>query len=61
MSLAEQRDTVPATTAGPLDRPDTARTFESTDPATGAVKRGPAEQPLAAFPVRVVDGDVLPA
>ena len=31
------------------------------DPATGAVLRGPADQPLAAFPVRVVGGDVLPA
>ena len=31
------------------------------DAASGAVKRGPAEQPLAAFPVRVQDGNVLPA
>ena len=31
------------------------------DPTTGAVRRGPAEQPLAAFPVRVEGGDVLPA
>jgi len=31
------------------------------DAATGAATRGPAEQPLAAFPVRVEGGDVLPA
>ena len=31
------------------------------DPVTGAVRRGPAEQALAAFGVRVEDGDVLPA
>jgi aldehyde dehydrogenase (NAD+) len=37
MSLAEQLDTVTASTAGTVDRHATAQTFESTDPATGAV------------------------
>ena len=31
------------------------------DPATGSVRRGPAEQPLAAVPVRVEGGNVLTA
>jgi aldehyde dehydrogenase (NAD+) len=37
MSLAEEMDTVTAATAGTVDRHDTAETFESTNPATGAV------------------------
>ena len=37
MSLAEEMDTVPAGTAGTVDRHQTAETFESTNPATGAV------------------------
>src|SRR3954454_7007261 len=37
MSLAEEMDTVTAGSAGTVDRHDTTETFESTDPATGAV------------------------
>jgi aldehyde dehydrogenase (NAD+) len=37
MSLAEQMDTVTENAAGTVDRHDTTQTFESTDPATGAV------------------------
>jgi aldehyde dehydrogenase (NAD+) len=37
MSLAEQMDTVPDDAAGTVDRHTTTQTFESTDPATGAV------------------------
>src|SRR3954467_3583385 len=37
MSLAEQMDTVTDASAGTVDRHATTQTFESTDPATGAV------------------------
>src|SRR4051812_21079014 len=37
MSLAEQMDTVTDDAAGTVDRHATTETFESTDPATGAV------------------------
>jgi len=37
MSLAEEMDTVTAASAGTVDRHATTETFESTDPATGAV------------------------
>ena len=37
MSLAEQMDTVTDASAGTVDRHATTRTFDSTDPATGAV------------------------
>ncbi|WP_409332188.1 aldehyde dehydrogenase family protein [Trujillonella humicola] len=37
MSLADELDTVTASTAGTVDRHATAQTFESTNPATGAV------------------------
>src|SRR5829696_2714167 len=37
MSLAEQMDTVTEASAGTVDRHDTTDTFESTDPASGAV------------------------
>jgi aldehyde dehydrogenase (NAD+) len=37
MSLAEEMDTVTGESAGSVDRHATSRTFESTDPATGAV------------------------
>ena len=47
MSLAEQMDTVTEDAAGTVDRHDTTETFESTDPATGAV--------VGAFPVHDAD------
>ncbi|RBY85125.1 aldehyde dehydrogenase family protein [Blastococcus sp. TF02A-26] len=47
MSLAEQLDTVTASTAGTVDRHATAQTFESTNPATGAV--------VGVFPVHDAD------
>jgi acyl-CoA reductase-like NAD-dependent aldehyde dehydrogenase len=37
MSLTEQMDTVTDASAGSVDRHDTAETFESTDPASGAL------------------------
>jgi acyl-CoA reductase-like NAD-dependent aldehyde dehydrogenase len=37
MSLSEELDTTTHASAGTLDRHDTGQTFESTDPATGAV------------------------
>ena len=37
MSLAEEMDAVPPGTAGTVDRHDAAGTFESTNPASGAV------------------------
>jgi aldehyde dehydrogenase (NAD+) len=47
MSLAEQLDTVTADVAGTVDRHATTATFESTDPATGAV--------VGVFPVHDAD------
>ncbi len=47
MSLAEQMDTVTDDAAGTVDRHDTTKTFESTDPATGAV--------VGVFPVHDAD------
>ena len=47
MSLAEEMDTVTAASAGTVDRHDTTETFESTDPATGAV--------VGVFPVHDAD------
>src|SRR3954467_14899025 len=47
MSLAEQMDTVTDASAGTVDRHTTTATFESTDPATGAV--------VGAFPVHDTD------
>lgn len=47
MSLAEQMDTVTDDAAGTVDRHDTSQTFESTDPATGAV--------VGVFPVHDAD------
>src|SRR5215218_5477596 len=47
MSPAEQMDTVTAGTAGTVDRHDTAETFESKNPATGAV--------VGVFPVHDAD------
>jgi aldehyde dehydrogenase (NAD+) len=47
MSLAEQLDTVTDDAAGTVDRRDTTETFESTDPATGAV--------VGVFPVHDTD------
>jgi aldehyde dehydrogenase (NAD+) len=47
MSLAEQLDTVTADAAGTVDRHATTETFESTDPATGAV--------VGVFPVHDAD------
>src|SRR3954471_21274232 len=47
MSLAEEMDTVTAGSAGTVDRHDTSQTFESTDPATGAV--------VGVFPVHDAD------
>src|SRR5919205_1865296 len=49
MSLAEEMDTVTAGSAGTVDRHHTTETFESTDPATGAV--------VGVFPVH--DADVV--
>src|SRR5687767_9601148 len=40
MSLAEQMDTVSEASAGTVDRHSTTQTFESTDPASGAVVGG---------------------
>src|SRR5918912_1713590 len=37
MSLSEELDSTTAGSAGTVDRHDTTETFESTDPATGAV------------------------
>jgi acyl-CoA reductase-like NAD-dependent aldehyde dehydrogenase len=47
MSLAEQMDTVTDASAGTVDRHATTRTFESTNPATGAV--------VGVFPVHDAD------
>src|SRR3954464_14466157 len=47
MSLAEEMDTVTAASAGTVDRHATTETFESTDPATGAV--------VGVFPVHDAD------
>src|SRR5919107_4308656 len=47
MAIAEDMDTVTADTAGTVDRHDTADTFESKDPATGAV--------VGVFPVHDAD------
>src|SRR3954449_3382834 len=47
MSLAEEMDTVTAGSAATVDRHDTTETFESTDPATGAV--------VGVFPVHDAD------
>jgi acyl-CoA reductase-like NAD-dependent aldehyde dehydrogenase len=47
MSLAEQMDTVTEKAAGTVDRHDTTQTFESTDPASGAV--------VGVFPVHDAD------
>jgi acyl-CoA reductase-like NAD-dependent aldehyde dehydrogenase len=47
MSLAEQMDTVTGDAAGTVDRHATTETFESTDPATGAV--------VGVFPVHDAD------
>jgi acyl-CoA reductase-like NAD-dependent aldehyde dehydrogenase len=47
MSLAEQMDTVTEDAAGTVDRHATTETFESTDPATGAV--------VGVFPVHDAD------
>ena len=47
MSIAEQPDTETADTAGTVDRHATTQTFESTDPATGAV--------VGVFPVHDAD------
>src|SRR3954451_8607993 len=47
MAIAEEMDTVTASTAGTVDRHDTAETFESTNPATGAV--------VGVFPVHDAD------
>ena len=47
MSLVEQMDTVTDDVAGTVDRHDTTQTFESTDPATGAV--------VGVFPVHDAD------
>ncbi len=47
MSLAEQLETVTDDVAGTVDRHDTTQTFDSTDPASGAV--------VGVFPVHDVD------
>src|SRR3954464_11224248 len=47
MSLAEEMDTVTAASAGTVDRHATTETFESPDPATGAV--------VGVFPVHDAD------
>ena len=47
MSLIEQMDTVTDASAGTVDRHATTQTFESTDPATGAV--------VGVFPVHDAD------
>src|SRR5919107_985751 len=47
MAIAEDMDTVTGGTAGTVDRHDTAETFESTNPATGAV--------VGVFPVHDAD------
>src|SRR4051812_15717586 len=47
MPLSEELDSVSGTTAGTVDRHDTQDTFESTNPATGAV--------VGVFPVHDVD------
>src|SRR4051794_29207584 len=47
MSIADQLETVSPEQAGTVDRHDTAQTFESTDPATGAV--------VGVFPVHDAD------
>src|SRR4051794_5566150 len=47
MSLADGMDTVTSSAAGTVDRHDTTETFESTDPATGAV--------VGVFPVHDAD------
>src|SRR3954452_6468490 len=47
MTLAEQLDTVTDASAGTVDRHTTSQTFESTDPATGAV--------VGVFPVHDAD------
>src|SRR3954470_9995382 len=47
MSLAEEMDTVTSASAGTVDRHATTETFESTDPATGAV--------VGVFPVHDAD------
>jgi aldehyde dehydrogenase (NAD+) len=49
MSIADELETVTPDQAGTVDRHDTAQTFESTDPATGAV--------VGVFPVH--DADAL--
>ena len=48
MSLAEQMDTVTDASAGTVDRHATTETFDSTDPASGAV--------VGVFPVHDADG-----
>jgi acyl-CoA reductase-like NAD-dependent aldehyde dehydrogenase len=47
MSLVEQMDTVTEASAGTVDRHATTETFESTNPATGAV--------VGVFPVHDAD------
>src|SRR3954451_8157883 len=47
MSLVEQMDTVAGASAGTVDRHATTQTFESTDPASGAV--------VGVFPVHDTD------
>src|SRR4051795_8609397 len=47
MAIAEEMDTVTGSTAGTVDRHDTAETFESTSPGTGAV--------VGVFPVHDAD------
>jgi aldehyde dehydrogenase (NAD+) len=47
MSLSEELDSTTRTTAGTVDRHDTSETFESTDPASGAV--------VGVFPVHGAD------
>ena len=48
MSLAEEMDTVTGESAGSVDRHATSRTFESTDPATGAAT-GPVREVWADY------------
>src|SRR3954463_10800313 len=47
MSLADEMDSISAASTGTVDRPATTETFESTDPATGAV--------VGVFPVHDAD------
>src|SRR4051794_28817891 len=47
MSIADKLDTVSPDEAGTVDRHDTSQTFQSTDPATGAV--------VGVFPVHDAD------